>query len=227
MLVFLPSFLMCHIRKTWKCHRGAWMAGWEFPNVTRQELKVRKMAIFILTSHVRKTGKCHRGACKAGWPFPESKGFSTTNLWYMKKWYEFYSTKEALEILHQLGGELQSFDSQAETTIQQLVETRTGCGRIWKHRLPATKILQRRWWNLRKIVNVNANLIKFPWMPKSLKNYPLQTKGVGGSVHGLVVAVAMPVHSVSILFRQGCRRHLQGSLPSRILQRRSWFGLPR
>ena len=62
--------------------------------------------------------------------FPESKGFSTTNLWYMKKWYEFYSTKEALEILHQLGGELQSFDSQAETTIQQLVETRTGCGRI-------------------------------------------------------------------------------------------------
>ena len=39
----------------------------------------------------------------------------------MKKWYEFYSTKEALEILHQLGGELQSFDSQAETTIQQIV----------------------------------------------------------------------------------------------------------
>lgn len=24
--------------------------------------------------------------------FPESKGFSTTNLWYMKQWYQFYST---------------------------------------------------------------------------------------------------------------------------------------
>ena len=62
------------------------------------------MPISFLTLHVRKTGKCHRKAWKAGWPFPESKGFSTTNLWYMKKWYEFYSTKEALEILHQLGG---------------------------------------------------------------------------------------------------------------------------
>lgn len=38
--------------------------------------------------------------------FPESKGFSTTNLWYMKKWYEFYSTQDAIEKLHQLGGEI-------------------------------------------------------------------------------------------------------------------------
>ena len=62
--------------------------------------------------------------------FPESKGFSTTNLWYMKQWYEFYSSGIAQQKLPQLGGELQSFDSQAETTIQQLVETRTDCGRI-------------------------------------------------------------------------------------------------
>ena len=38
--------------------------------------------------------------------FPESKGFSTTNLWYMKQWYEFFSTQDALEKLHQLGGEI-------------------------------------------------------------------------------------------------------------------------
>ena len=38
--------------------------------------------------------------------FPESKGFSTTNLWYMKKWYKFYSTQDAIEKLHQLGGEI-------------------------------------------------------------------------------------------------------------------------
>lgn len=37
--------------------------------------------------------------------FPESKGFSTTNLWYMKQWYEFYSTQGALEKLQQLVGE--------------------------------------------------------------------------------------------------------------------------
>ncbi len=47
--------------------------------------------------------------------FPSARGFSTTNLWYMKKWYLFYSEKADLqkicaidvtyERLHQLGGE--------------------------------------------------------------------------------------------------------------------------
>ena len=38
--------------------------------------------------------------------FPKSKGFSTTNLWNMKKWYLFYSQKAHAEKLHQLGGEI-------------------------------------------------------------------------------------------------------------------------
>ena len=37
--------------------------------------------------------------------FPESKGFSTTNLWYMKQWYEFYSSQDATEKLQQFIGE--------------------------------------------------------------------------------------------------------------------------
>ena len=49
--------------------------------------------------------------------FPESKGFSTTNLWYMKKWYEFYSTQDAIEKLHQLGGEIQSSANQSITKL--------------------------------------------------------------------------------------------------------------
>lgn len=36
--------------------------------------------------------------------FPESRGFSTTNLWYMKQWYRFYT--ENGQKLHQLGGEI-------------------------------------------------------------------------------------------------------------------------
>ena len=52
--------------------------------------------------------------------FPESKGFSTTNLWYMKKWYEFYSTQDAIEKLHQLGREIQSSDNQYITKLHQL-----------------------------------------------------------------------------------------------------------
>lgn len=49
--------------------------------------------------------------------FPESKGFSTTNLWYMKQWYSFYS--EASEKLHQLGGELQSTENKDDTKLPQ------------------------------------------------------------------------------------------------------------
>ena len=38
--------------------------------------------------------------------FPGDKGFSARNLWYMRQWYEFYSTSEASIKLHQLGAEL-------------------------------------------------------------------------------------------------------------------------
>ena len=52
--------------------------------------------------------------------FPESKGFSTTNLWYMKQWYEFYSTENAQQKLQQLVKEIQSADNQFITKIHQL-----------------------------------------------------------------------------------------------------------
>lgn len=38
--------------------------------------------------------------------FPEDDGFSTRNLWYMKKWYVFYVQENELSFLHQLGAEL-------------------------------------------------------------------------------------------------------------------------
>ena len=49
--------------------------------------------------------------------FPGSKGFSVTNLRYMKQWYLFYSA--AGEIFHQLGGELQAAESQLNTKPHQ------------------------------------------------------------------------------------------------------------
>ena len=51
--------------------------------------------------------------------FPESKGFSTTNLWYMKQWYLFYSP--SYEKLHQVGGEIQIADNLVYEKLQQLV----------------------------------------------------------------------------------------------------------
>lgn len=52
--------------------------------------------------------------------FPESKGFSTTNLWYMKQWYRFYADNG--QKLHQLGGELQAADNQMAKKIHQIGE---------------------------------------------------------------------------------------------------------
>lgn len=40
--------------------------------------------------------------------FPGVSGFSTTNLWSMKKWYSFYSAPENIQFLHQAVGELQT-----------------------------------------------------------------------------------------------------------------------
>ena len=50
--------------------------------------------------------------------FPESKGFSPTNLWYMKQWYLFYST--AIPKLQQLVGELQLTETQKDKKLHQL-----------------------------------------------------------------------------------------------------------
>lgn len=52
--------------------------------------------------------------------FPKSKGFSTTNLWNMKKWYLFYSESHNTK-LQQLGGKLQNIDSQTAIKLQQVV----------------------------------------------------------------------------------------------------------
>ena len=61
--------------------------------------------------------------------FPESKGFSTTNLWYMKQWYTFYSgASERLaqlgrelpqKKLQQLGGEFQVVENDKNTKLHQ------------------------------------------------------------------------------------------------------------
>ena len=52
--------------------------------------------------------------------FPFDKGFGTTNLWAMKKWYLFFSSQDASEKLHQLGGELQQTNIQRIIKLHQL-----------------------------------------------------------------------------------------------------------
>ena len=53
--------------------------------------------------------------------FPDADGFSTSNLWYMKKWYLFYADGDAEEKLQRAVGELQSSVNQAVIKLQQSV----------------------------------------------------------------------------------------------------------
>ena len=53
--------------------------------------------------------------------FPDADGFSTSNLWYMKKWYLFYADGDAEGKLQRTVGELQSSVNQAVIKLQQSV----------------------------------------------------------------------------------------------------------
>lgn len=51
--------------------------------------------------------------------FPDIKGFSTTNLWYMKKWYMFYAGDD-VEKLQRLIGEMETQLSAIQPRVEQL-----------------------------------------------------------------------------------------------------------
>lgn len=51
--------------------------------------------------------------------FPNAEGFSTSNLWYMKKWYLFYTQEEEV-ILNQVGTELQILEKQHAAKLHQV-----------------------------------------------------------------------------------------------------------
>ena len=53
--------------------------------------------------------------------FPDAEGFSTSNLWYMKKWYLFYTNQKSTLKLQRFVGELQSSVKQVNQRIQQPV----------------------------------------------------------------------------------------------------------
>ena len=53
--------------------------------------------------------------------FPNAEGFSTSNLWYMKKWYLFYTNGDAEKKLQRAVGELQSSANQGALKLQQPV----------------------------------------------------------------------------------------------------------
>ncbi len=53
--------------------------------------------------------------------FPNEKGFSTSNLWYMKKWYVFYTDPDSQQKLQQVVGELYSPANQMLVKLQQVV----------------------------------------------------------------------------------------------------------
>lgn len=53
--------------------------------------------------------------------FPDADGFSTSNLWYMKKWYSFYSNQEVSTKLQRIIGDLQMSINQTNIKLQRPV----------------------------------------------------------------------------------------------------------
>ena len=53
--------------------------------------------------------------------FPNAEGFSTSNLWYMKKWYLFYTDQESFKKLQCFVGELQSSVNPISLKLQRPV----------------------------------------------------------------------------------------------------------
>ena len=53
--------------------------------------------------------------------FPDAEGFSTSNLWYMKKWYLFYTNQKSIQKLQRFVGELQSSVNKVSLRLQQPV----------------------------------------------------------------------------------------------------------
>lgn len=51
--------------------------------------------------------------------FPNAQGFSTSNLWYMKRWYLFY-TQDDSAILHKLKTELKNLENKNRTKLYQV-----------------------------------------------------------------------------------------------------------
>ena len=74
-----PFFILTlHVRKTGRCHRGAWKASWQFPNVTRQEQNLRGRPISFLMLHVGKTGRGKQGEkCHTDHPERPQRGWNS------------------------------------------------------------------------------------------------------------------------------------------------------
>lgn len=122
--------------------------------------------------------------------FPNEKGFGTTNLWAMKKWYLFFSSPDAVEKLHQLGGELQ------KSNIERFIKLRQIGGEIepdfplvlglvpWRHQvniITKCKLIDEAVFYLRECIlggwsrqtldnSLKANLYKV--QGKAISNFP-------------------------------------------------------
>ena len=55
--------------------------------------------------------------------FPDADGFSVSNLWFMKKWYCFYTQKEAVQKLQRAVGELES--EKLQQPVRELDEAKS------------------------------------------------------------------------------------------------------
>ena len=85
------------IKASLSVNREMLVMYWEIGKSISEKVEVMKWGLGIVNVLAKDLKKL----------FPTQKGFSRTNLFYMKKWFEFYSTSEIeLEKVQQLVGQI-------------------------------------------------------------------------------------------------------------------------
>ena len=75
--------------------------------------------------------------------FPVQQGFSTSNIWYIKKWYSFYS--KHLQKLHQVGGEIEMPSQFSYVPWRHHVEIITKCKSVEEALFYVYKVIDENW----------------------------------------------------------------------------------
>ena len=88
--------------------------------------------------------------------FPGVKGFSTTNIWYSKKWYLFYN--EELIKLHQPGGEIPMPKEFGAVPWRHHVEIITKCQSVEEALFYVDKVIEEGWSRRRLEDELASNL---------------------------------------------------------------------
>lgn len=119
--------------------------------------------------------------------FPHTEGFSRTNLYYIKHWYEFFSSQDL--IVHQAGGQLETSPHTLVPMPQILLTV------PWKHQVVIVSkcdTIQAAWFYLNKVVEGNMSRMELERVIES-KLY----ERTGKALNNFALTLAQPQEALA------------------------------